>query len=171
MASKPRTLAPTMGPVIFHRPRIFRYWIPATIDLSRRRSLSRMPISDRINRCLEILLEPGSLRAMATWPKFSITSFKMVSALARQGILPRSLIDVGANVGQFAIAASMIYSGLEVHSFEPVPETIARLRQNVRAFRTSKSIRSRSARCRAAALCTSIHTVNRVLCCRSKTRI
>jgi len=91
-----------------------------------------MPINERILRYVDLLLEPGALRAIATWPKFSITSYKMLSALARQGILPRTVIDVGANVGQFAIAAAMIFSGPEVHSFEPVPEAVAALKENVR---------------------------------------
>lgn len=91
-----------------------------------------MLINDRILRYVDLLLEPGALRAIATWPKFSITSYKMLSALARQGILPRTVIDVGANVGQFAIAAAMIFPGLEVHSFEPVPEIVATLKENVR---------------------------------------
>ena len=90
-----------------------------------------MPINDRILRYLGLLLEPGAIRAIATWPKFSITSFKMISALARQGISPRTVIDVGANAGQFAIASAMIFPNAEVHSFEPVPEVVARLKKNV----------------------------------------
>jgi len=93
-----------------------------------------MPMKEAMSRYLDLLLEPGSIRAIATWPKFSITSFKMVSALARQGILPRTVIDVGANVGQFAIASAMIFSNVEVHSFEPVPEIICELKKNVRTL-------------------------------------
>jgi FkbM family methyltransferase len=98
-----------------------------------------MPLSDRIVSYLELLLDPAALKAIATWPKFSVTSFKMVSALKRQGILPRTVIDVGANVGQFAIAAAMIFPGVEVHSFEPVPESVAALKENVRSFPNIKA--------------------------------
>jgi FkbM family methyltransferase len=93
-----------------------------------------MPINDRILKYLDLLLEPGAIRALASWPKFSITSFKMISALARQGILPRTVIDVGANVGQFAIASAMIFPNVEVHSFEPVSEIASALKKNVRTI-------------------------------------
>ncbi len=93
-----------------------------------------MPASDRILRYLELLLEPGAMRAIATWPRFSMTSFKMISALARQDIMPRTVIDVGANVGQFAIASAMIFPDVEIHSFEPVPETVSALSENVRSL-------------------------------------
>ncbi len=89
-------------------------------------------MKDSILKYLDLLLEPGAVRAIATWPKFSITSFKLVSGLAQQGILPRTVIDVGANVGQFAIASAMIFSNVEVHSFETVPESVRELRENVR---------------------------------------
>src|ERR1019366_9480917 len=62
----------------------------------------------------------------------------MVSTLARQGILPRTVIDVGANVGQFAIASAMIFSKVQVHSFEPVPETVSALKENVRTLANVK---------------------------------
>ena len=93
-----------------------------------------MSMRDAIRRYLDLLLEPGSIRAIASWPKFSVTSFKMVSGLARQGIHPKTVIDVGANKGQFAIASAMIFSNVETHSFEPVPETVTALKENVRTL-------------------------------------
>ena len=91
-----------------------------------------MRLNDRVLKYLDLLLEPGAVRAIVTWPKFSITSFKMISALERQGIRPQTVVDVGANVGQFAIACAKILPGVNVHSFEPVPETVTALRANVR---------------------------------------
>jgi FkbM family methyltransferase len=93
-----------------------------------------MPISDTILKYVNLLLDPGAIWAIATWPRFSITSFKMISALARQGIVPRTVIDVGANIGQFAIAAAMIFPEAQIHSFEPVPETASALKKNVRTL-------------------------------------
>jgi FkbM family methyltransferase len=83
---------------------------------------------------LNLLLEPGALRAIVTWPKFSVTSFQMISALARQSILPRTIIDVGANVGQFAVACAMIFRDSEIYSFEPAPEAFSSLKENVRTL-------------------------------------
>jgi FkbM family methyltransferase len=55
----------------------------------------------------------------------------MVLSLKRQGISPKTVIDVGANVGQFAIACANIFPDVTVHSFEPEPKSLSRLKQNV----------------------------------------
>jgi len=41
------------------------------------------------------------------------------------------VIDVGANVGQFAIACKKMFLGVTIHSFEPLPKCVEELRQNV----------------------------------------
>ena len=69
--------------------------------------------------------------AALTWPKLSVTSFKMISGLVRQEILPKTVIDVGANVGQFAVASAKLFSDVTVYSFEPNPDCVAALRKNV----------------------------------------
>jgi FkbM family methyltransferase len=58
----------------------------------------------------------------------------MISALARQGVAPKTVVDVGANVGQFAVACAKTFPGVAVHSFEPIPQAVATLRENVRAL-------------------------------------
>jgi FkbM family methyltransferase len=74
---------------------------------------------------------PSAWYAFFSWPKFSLTAHRMISSLMRQGISPKTVIDVGANVGQFAVACKRIFSGATVHSFEPLPECAAKLKQNV----------------------------------------
>jgi FkbM family methyltransferase len=51
--------------------------------------------------------------------------------LMRQGLLPKTIIDVGANVGQFAVASSYIYPKSTVYSFEPNPPCASQLQKNV----------------------------------------
>jgi FkbM family methyltransferase len=75
--------------------------------------------------------DPGAARALLGWPKFSVTSYFMVSRLLKQGLSPRTVVDVGANVGQFAVATAKLFPEVEVHSFEPVPESVEELRKNV----------------------------------------
>lgn len=60
-------------------------------------------------------------QAMVSWPRFSLTSFRMVSGLVQQGIAARTVLDVGANTGQFAVAAAKLMHAAEVHCFEPHP--------------------------------------------------
>lgn len=80
------------------------------------------------------LLEPGALQALLRWPKFSFTSFRMVSSLARQGIAPNTSIDVGANVGQFTVAVARIFPGAQIYAFEPEPVSTEHLRRNTRGL-------------------------------------
>lgn len=88
----------------------------------------------RVLDLLELALEPAWFVALLTWPKCSITSFRMVSVLARLGIAPRTIIDVGANVGQFTVAASKMLRPSTVHCFEPLPDCVSKLRANVRSL-------------------------------------
>jgi len=78
------------------------------------------------------LRNPSAWYAVIAWPKFSLTSYRVVSSLMRQGVLPRTVIDVGANVGQFAVASARIFPDVTVHSFEPEPTSLDKLRLNVR---------------------------------------
>lgn len=90
-----------------------------------------MNIFRNVLTSLSLLEDPGAIRALATWPKFSVTSYFMVSRLLRQGVTPRTVIDVGGNVGQFAVAWAKLFPQARVHSFEPVPDCAAELRKNV----------------------------------------
>ena len=81
-----------------------------------------------------ILVEPAAWPALLTWPKFSLTSYHMVFALRRQGVMPKTIIDVGANVGQFAVACAKIFPESVVHSFEPQPDCVQELMRNTRTL-------------------------------------
>lgn len=80
---------------------------------------------------MRIPLSLALVQGLLGWPKFSVTSFTMISNLRRQGIIPKTVIDVGANAGQFAVAAAKLFGDVEVHSFEPHPECVQQLRKNV----------------------------------------
>jgi FkbM family methyltransferase len=46
----------------------------------------------------------------------------MVRQLREQGVLPRTVVDVGANRGQFMVAACELLKPDAVHVFEPLPD-------------------------------------------------
>ncbi|HXR36327.1 MAG TPA: FkbM family methyltransferase [Candidatus Binataceae bacterium] len=96
----------------------------------------------RLIRMLETLLEPVALRALISWPKFSFTSFRMVHELRRQGISAKTVIDVGANVGQFAIAAAMLFPDARIYSFEPHPGCFEHLVKNAARLPRIKPIQA-----------------------------
>lgn len=85
----------------------------------------------------QLLFHPGTIAAIVSWPKFSFTAFKIVSALQRQGIAPKTCLDVGGNVGQFAVAAAKLWDRCRVESFEPVPDCADTLRSNCRGLSVS----------------------------------
>lgn len=87
-------------------------------------------------RALLVILEfKGAIRAVVTWPKFSLASFLIISRLKRAGVAPRTVIDLGANVGQFAVAAGNLFEAAKIYSVEPDPRTADVLKQNLAAIR------------------------------------
>lgn len=78
-----------------------------------------------------LVAEPGGLRALRTWKPFSLSSFQITRAMHRQGFRFRTVIDGGANIGQFARAAAETWPDARVVSFEPLPDVAETLRRNV----------------------------------------
>ncbi|MHC5540968.1 FkbM family methyltransferase [Singulisphaera rosea] len=79
----------------------------------------------------EILSKPNGLKALMGWKPFSISSFLIVSAMRRKGIVFRTIIDAGANVGQFARTSKEIYPEATIYSFEPLAEVAKTFRTNL----------------------------------------
>lgn len=92
-------------------------------------------LRSKVGLALFLMRDVSAVPAIITWPKFSVTSFEMVSGLARQGLLPRTVLDVGANTGQFAVASAKLFQNSRVHTFEPVPKSFEELRENVSGLR------------------------------------
>ena len=89
-------------------------------------------ILGKLKKIVSLVEDPRAMLALVTWPKFSMTSYFMMSNLAKQGITPNTVLDVGANVGQFSVAASKFFPKAKIHSFEPQPECVGRLSRNVK---------------------------------------
>lgn len=80
------------------------------------------------------LLDLDWIGPFLLWPKFSWTSFVMLKALRQQGLTPATIIDVGANVGQFAVASAKLFPHASIYAYEPQPVCVDQLRRNVRAL-------------------------------------
>lgn len=74
------------------------------------------------------------VQAAATWPVFSRTSNSLVRGIFQQGIRPITVIDVGANKGQFTVAAAEVLGPAVIHCFEPLPEMHARIARATRRY-------------------------------------
>jgi FkbM family methyltransferase len=59
---------------------------------------------------------------------YSRSDLDVCKRLLRSGIEPRCIVDAGANIGQFALAATTVWPGIPIHSFEPLPAALAGLR-------------------------------------------
>ena len=99
-----------------------------------RNDKKRPLIWDAIQRSLPLLMDANAIKAMVTWPKFSLTAYGIVTDLFKQGIRPKTLIDVGANTGQFTVAACNIFKGIIVHAFEPIEKCVDQLRANTSRY-------------------------------------
>lgn len=97
---------------------------------ARARSRARHWV-DRGERLATTLLAPGGLRALVAWRPPSLAAFRLVRGVAREGVVPATVIDVGANVGQFARAALGTWPGAHVIAFEPLADVAAALEATV----------------------------------------
>src|SRR5262245_5126889 len=78
-----------------------------------------------------ILRHRRGRRAFARWRPFSIAAYQLVEALRREGLQFRTVIDAGANVGQFARAAAETFPDASVISIEALPASAETLRANL----------------------------------------
>lgn len=92
----------------------------------------------KIRTLLSILEFKGALGAMLAWPKFSMASFAIVSRLKQGGVYPATVIDVGANVGQFAVSAARLFGSAKIISIEPDERTAEKLRKNLAAEKNAE---------------------------------
>jgi len=61
---------------------------------------------------------------------------KLVQLMKRTLTSGMTVLDVGANIGYFsALASGLVGDSGQVHAFEPIPQNLSRLRQNLSAFR------------------------------------
>ena len=85
----------------------------------------------KMSQVVEVARTPEGRHALRHWRPFSLASYRIVSQLRRQCPEFRTVIDGGANVGQFARAAASLFPGAAVHSIEPLPDVAAELRRNL----------------------------------------
>lgn len=93
-----------------------------------------MPLRTRIDQAaklVDVVLTPGGLAATRGGRPFSLSAFRLVSQVAGRVGSPRTVIDVGANKGQFSRAASVVFPGARIVAFEPLAAVAAEWRRNL----------------------------------------
>lgn len=84
---------------------------------------------DRLLGVGMVALAPGGLRALVAWKPRSAAAFRLTMAVARSGVVPATVIDIGANIGQFSRAAVGRWPATKIIAFEPLPFVADSLRQ------------------------------------------
>lgn len=80
---------------------------------------------------MELINTPGALWAALRWTKFSLAAYQIITRVKILGVLPKTVIDVGANVGQFSVAASRLFQLEAIFPIEPDPRVAKILGKNI----------------------------------------
>jgi len=90
-----------------------------------------LKILSKLHRISELLSVPGALHCALTWKKFSLAAYLILMRIKEAGVRPATVLDVGANVGQFSVVASYLLPEADIYPVEPDPVTAKRLRSNL----------------------------------------
>lgn len=93
---------------------------------------------EKITDILKIVKHNKSFLKNIFKPGASIASEKILLSVKNYAPVLNTIIDVGANAGQFAIAASKIYSGVSIYSFEALPSLLSSLENNTKKISNIK---------------------------------
>ncbi len=85
----------------------------------------------KLQKIANFIETPSAVKAYFQWPLFSLASYNISRRLRRIGIDPKTIIDVGSNIGQFAVASSKIFEGVRLICIEPNQFLIEKLKKNL----------------------------------------
>jgi len=91
-------------------------------------------------KILELFAFKGALKAVLSWPIFSMASFKIITRAKNVGVAPRTVIDIGGNIGQFSVAAQNLFDDPKIFSIEPDPIVASRLKKNLQSLSSDNSV-------------------------------
>ena len=83
-----------------------------------------------ISRLLEFAAEPGIWPYLVKAKQPSLSSYRICQAMDALVEAPATVLDVGANQGQFAGAVAQWFPSAQIVSFEPAPSVFPILRKN-----------------------------------------
>jgi FkbM family methyltransferase len=86
---------------------------------------------DKVTRLAEVGIARRGPRALLRWKPRSVAAFRLTGELAAEGKSFATIIDVGANVGQFSRAALETWPTAQVIAFEALPSAASELRSNL----------------------------------------
>lgn len=93
-----------------------------------------MKILTKIRNLCELASHPESIRLKLKEPALDLATFRLCQRLRNEGINPSVIFDVGANAGQFAVAATTIWPQARILSYEPLSHIFPLLQAKARAY-------------------------------------
>jgi FkbM family methyltransferase len=81
---------------------------------------------NRLGKILIALTTPGALQARLDGHYFEM--YEMVSRLRQMGILPNTILDIGANRGMFTKTSHYVFPDAKIYAFEPLANCYAELK-------------------------------------------
>lgn len=81
---------------------------------------------NRIGKIQIILTTPGALHARLKGHYFEM--YEMVSRLRQMGIMPKTILDIGANRGMFTKTSHYVFPDAKIYAFEPLANCYAELK-------------------------------------------
>jgi len=93
-----------------------------------------MKVLTKIRNLCEIASHPESIRLKLKEPVLDMATFRLCLRLRNQGINPSLIFDVGANTGQFAVAATSIWPSARIVSYEPQRELFLLLETKAKKY-------------------------------------
>ncbi len=95
----------------------------------------------KIVRFLQIVHSKDAIKNFLALKKlFSISSFRINAVASDYQLIFKTIIDVGSNVGQFALAAARRFPMAKIYCFEPVPDVYAALEYNLRNLNNVETV-------------------------------
>jgi FkbM family methyltransferase len=86
----------------------------------------RTTVDNKLRKALIMLETPGALAARFAGCYFEL--FQMVSRIRSMGVVPKTIIDVGANRGMFTRCAQYVFPEASIYAFEPLADCYEELR-------------------------------------------
>lgn len=86
-------------------------------------------------RLCSVFFDSSSIKQLISLKHLSLSFFMLNRDLSKITKNIKTIFDIGANQGQFAIAAKYRFPDSTIYSFEPVPETYETLSRNVSAIK------------------------------------
>ncbi len=80
---------------------------------------------------IDVFFTKGVISALIKWRIFSLSSFKIITHAKRNNVNPKTIIDIGANKGQFSEACFQLFDKVKIIAIEPDANTSKILKKNL----------------------------------------